>query len=256
MLRLQNLQCGYAGLSGPTVIAPDLEIMPGSFVCVIGRNGAGKSTLLRTISGLHRALSGSALLYGRDILHLSPGERGREIAVVTTERVSSPGLYARDVVELGRQPFTDWRGRLGAEDISAINSAFHRTGAAVFAPKLFDTLSDGERQRVMIARALAQSPKLMALDEITAFLDLPGRVEIMSLLRRHARQSGAIVLISSHDLELSLELADILWIVDGGRLHHGSPIAQEMTDLIASAFDGQDVRFDAPQRRFLLNQVG
>lgn len=254
MLRLKDLRCGYASLSDPVVCAPPLDIAPGSFVCVIGRNGAGKSTLMRTIAGLQRPVSGCALLDDREIAHLSARERAREISVVTTERVSSPGLYASDVVELGRQPFTDWQGRLGADDIAAINDALTRTKAAIFSRSLFDALSDGERQRVMIARAIAQAPRLMVLDEITAFLDLPGRVEIMSLLRRHARNTGTVVLMSSHDLELSLELADILWVVENGGLHFGEPQDDNIVRTIASTFNSTDVHFDTGQRRFVLSR--
>ena len=252
MLRLRSLACGYPGLPTPVVSSPDLEVAAGSFVCVIGRNGAGKSTLMRTIAGLQRPLSGNAFLQDSDISRLSPAERARQIAVVTTERVSSPGLFARDVVELGRQPYTGWQDRLGPDDITAINGALKQTSATCFAPRLCDTLSDGERQRVMIARALAQSPKLMVLDEITAFLDLPGRVEIMSLLRRHARETGTVILISSHDLDLSLELADLLWIVDAGFLHHGSSRDRAIAAQIAVTFNSEDLGFDPDQRRFVL----
>lgn len=253
MLRFENLQCGYRSSLAPVVSAPALDVPSGSFVCVIGRNGAGKSTLMRTIAGLQDSLSGAALLDNRNIAGLSPRERAREIAVVTTERISSPGLYARDVVEIGRQPFTNWKGHLGAEDLAAVEDAFRRTGSASFAPKLFDALSDGERQRVMIARALAQSPRLMILDEITAFLDLPGRVEIMSLLRRHAHDTGTIILMSSHDLELSLEMADHLWIVDRNTLSHAPPDDAGIRMQIASSFVSSEVRFDPATGRFVLD---
>lgn len=255
MLRLQNLTCGYPRLPAPVVTAPDLELPQGSFVCVIGRNGAGKSTLMRTLAGLQPALSGSAVLEGTDIARLGARERSKRIAVVTTERVSSPGLYARDVVEIGRQPFTDWQGRLSSEDLKAVEDAFRKAGAMPFAPKLFDALSDGERQRVMIARALAQSPRLMILDEITAFLDLPGRVAIMSLLRRHARETGTIILVSSHDLELSLEMADKLWVVDRNTLNHAAPSDTTLRTQIATSFESAEVRFDPGSGRFLLSDL-
>ncbi len=255
MLTLNALTAGYRGLRGEVVGAVSLSLSAGAFVCVIGRNGAGKSTLMRTISGLQSALSGQAILENSDISELSPRERARAIAVVTTERVSSPGLLASDVVELGRQPYTDWRGRLSSRDYDAITSAMAQAGASQFAAKTFDSLSDGERQRVMIARALAQSARLLVLDEITAFLDLPGRVEIMALLRQYAEVSGAIVLLSSHDLELSLELARELWIVDTGRLIAGTPSDLVENGAIAQAFDTADVRFDPEARRFRLRSI-
>lgn len=250
MLELDRLVAGYSGPRGEVVAATSLTLSPGAFVCVIGRNGAGKSTLMRTISGLQQALSGRVSLDGRLVADMGPRERARAIAVVTTDRVSSPGLTARDVVEFGRQPHTDWRGRLNAEDHAIVAHAMAEAGASPFAPNPFDSLSDGERQRVMIARALAQSARLLVLDEITAFLDLPGRVEIMALLRRHAEAAGGIVLLSSHDLELSLELAQELWIVDGGRLVSGTPAKLVDGGVIAGAFDTTDVRFDTAARQF------
>jgi iron complex transport system ATP-binding protein len=230
-----------------------LEASSGAFVCILGRNGAGKSTLMRTIAGLQPALDGAATLAGETIERMHPAARARRIAVVLTERSFSPGLKVEDVVALGRQPFTDWRGHLTSEDRRVADEALVRAGAAAFAGRYFNDLSDGERQRVMIACAIAQTPALMVLDEITAFLDLPGRVEVMSLLRRHARDSGAIVLLSSHDLDLSLQLADIVWLLDArGGLRVGSPEELVGRGYIGEAFDTGDVAFSAERRRFEL----
>ena len=129
-----------------------------------------------------------------------------------------------------------------------------QAGATQFANKLFDSLSDGERQRVMIARALAQTSKIMVLDEITAFLDLPGRVEVMTLLRSHAEKTGKIVLLSSHDLELSLELAEQLWIVDAGQVKSGYPKEAIINKAIPAAFDTPEVKFDIDTQHFKLQK--
>jgi len=253
MLRLEDLTVGYAGTRGTVLDGIELQVEPGAFVCVLGRNGAGKSTLMRSIAGLQSPLRGRVALDGIDVHRAGAGDRARRIAVVLTERASSPGLTTDDVVRLGRQPFTGWRGRLGADDEAHVVRAFALAGAEAFRGRLFDDLSDGERQRVMIARAIAQTPRLMVLDEITAFLDLPGRVEVMSLLRRHARENGAIVLMSSHDLDLSLQLADIVWLLDGaGALHVGQPDSLVGKGLIAQAFDTADVGFSSERMRFEL----
>ena len=255
MLRLDGLVSGYPGPRGAVVDAVSLSLSPGSFVAVIGRNGAGKSTLMRTIAGLQQPLGGSVKLEGRVVHELRAGDRAKAVSVVTTDRVSSPGLLAKDVVELGRQPYTDWRGQLSGQDRAVVANALERTRAAALARKAFDSLSDGERQRVMIARALAQSSQIMVLDEITAFLDLPGRVEIMALLRRHAEETRKTVLLSSHDLELSLELARDVWIVDNGTLVAGSPHDLVESGAIGRAFDSNDVEFDQDKRRFLLRST-
>ena len=256
MLSLRELTVGYHGTRGAVLSDLTFNVAAGSFVCVLGRNGAGKSTLMRTLAGLQRPLSGHAELDSRSISTLSARERARDISVVLTERLASAGLTVRDVVELGRQPFTGWHGELSETDRRAIEEALGMAGATKFIGRRFDDLSDGERQRAMIARAIAQTPKLMILDEITAFLDLPGRVEIMALLRRHARESRTIVLLSSHDLDLSLQLADTVWLLDGaGELHVGAPEALASQGLVGQAFDTHEVTFSAEQRRFELRQA-
>ncbi len=254
MLELKSLTSGYHGTRGVVVDPVSLTLRGGDFVCVIGRNGAGKSTLMRTISGLQTPISGIAGLQGRAISGMSAQERAQAISVITTDRVSSPGLLARDVIELGRQPYTNWRGQLTSEDRDIVLEATRHAGAYELAPKPFDSLSDGERQRVMIARALAQTSRIMVLDEITAFLDLPGRVEVMALLRRHANKSGKIVLLSSHDLELSLELAGQLWVVHDGRLSFGNSEDLIASGVIEQVFDNEDVSFDRLQKRFTMTK--
>ncbi|MEM9403911.1 MAG: ABC transporter ATP-binding protein [Pseudomonadota bacterium] len=252
MLSLDSLASGYPGSKGVVVESASLSLDAGSFVCIVGRNGAGKSTLMRTLSGLQTAVSGTVLLDGSPIPEMTTQERAQAIAVVTTDRVSSPGLLASDVIELGRQPYTSWHGQLSSVDRDVVQEATQQAGAYRLSASPFNSLSDGERQRVMIARALAQSSKIMVLDEITAFLDLPGRVEIMALLRRHAKQTGKIVLLSSHDLELSLELAGQLWIVHDGRLSYGSAEKLISDGTIERVFDNEEVHFDPSQRRFAL----
>lgn len=253
MLTLEKLSVGYGAPRGTVLADLDVAVGPGSFVCVLGRNGAGKSTLMRTIAGLQTALGGMALLEAEPIAGMRPQTRARRIAVVLTERTTSPGLTVDDVVALGRQPFTDWRGRLSADDRAQAADALVMAGAVPFAGRLFDDLSDGERQRVMIARAIAQSARLMVLDEITAFLDLPGRVEVMALLRDHARRTGTMVLLSSHDLDLSLQLADSVWLLDGrGALTVGTPDALIAEGHVGNAFDTEAVRFSATLGRFEL----
>jgi iron complex transport system ATP-binding protein len=255
MLALQELSVGYPGKGKRGFVLGPItaEAEPGAFLCVLGRNGAGKSTLMRTIAGLQPPLAGRALLEGEEIAAMRPGQRARRIAVVLTERTFSPGLKVEDVVSLGRQPFTSWHGSLSDEDRRIADAALETAGAAAFRGRFFDDISDGERQRVLIARAIAQTARLMVLDEITAFLDLPGRVEAMSLLRRHAREKRACVLLSSHDLDLSLELADRIWLLDGkGGLAIGSAEELIAAGRIGAAFDTGEVAFSAARRRFEL----
>lgn len=255
MLKLASLRVGYPGRRGAVLGDVSLIVEPGAFVCVLGRNGAGKSTLMRTIAGLQAPLGGAAFLDDAEIHRLAGPERARRIAVVLTERQNSPGLTVDDVVGMGRQPFTGWRGNLTAEDRGIARQSLRCVGAAQFEGRLFDDLSDGERQRVMIARALAQAPSLLVLDEITAFLDLMGRVEIMSFLRKRAKHSGAIVILSSHDLELSLQFADVVWLLGGNAsLEVGTPDELIASGAVGRAFDTAAVQFSTVHRRFELSE--
>ena len=251
MLDLQSLAVGYRNTRGAILSGIDLSAAPGDFICILGRNAAGKSTLMRTIAGLQASLAGIVSLDGEDIASMRPATRARRIAVVLTERQFNPGLRVDDVIALARQPFTGWQGGLAHEDTAAIADAVALTGVEPFLRRYFSDLSDGERQRVMIARALAQTPRLLVLDEITAFLDLPSRVEIMALLRSRAREKGQVVLLSSHDLDLSLQLSDSVWLLDGaGGFSVGTPDELSRSGAVGRAFDTDAIRFSPSQGRF------
>jgi len=257
MLDLQSLAVGYRNTRGVVLSGIDLSAAPGDFICILGRNGSGKSTLMRTIAGLQASLGGTASLDGEDIASMRPATRARRIGVVLTERAFNPSLNVEDVIALARQPFTGWQGGLADKDRAAIADAIEVTGVEPFLRRFFSDLSDGERQRVMIARALAQTPRLLVLDEITAFLDLPSRVEIMALLRAQARGQGQIVLLSSHDLDLSLQLSDGVWLLDGsGGFSVGTPDALSRSGAVGLAFDTDAIRFSPSDGRFEIRTSG
>lgn len=201
----------------------NVRLHEGELVCLLGPNGAGKSTLLRTLSGLQPPLAGRVLLAGEDLSRLSLLERASRLGVVLTERVEAGAFSARDVVALGRYPYTDWTSRLSAHDYERVDWAIHAVGAESLAARNVGELSDGERQKIMIARALAQEPSVIVLDEPTAFLDLPRRVEIMHLLRGIAQSTGRAILLSTHDVDLALRTADQMWLMADGKLRTGAP---------------------------------
>ena len=165
----------------------DVEVEAGELVCLLGRNGSGKSTLLRTLAGMQEPLGGRVELLGQPIDELSPPALARRLSIVLTERVSVGSLTARSLVGLGRYPHTDWMGRLSAEDWQRVDTALEMLTATELADRRVDELSDGERQKVLVARALAQEPRLMILDEPTSFLDLPRPA---STRRTSSRSSG------------------------------------------------------------------
>lgn len=249
MLRLTQLEIGYAGHA--LVKLPDTTVVPGEFICLLGRNGQGKSTLLRTLAGFIPACAGQVSLHGRPLGAMSGAMRARHVGVVLTERPQLPGMRVRELVELGRQPHTGWSGVLGSEDRAIAAQALELVGGMHLAPRDVDSLSDGERQRAMVARALAQQPDVLLLDEITSFLDLPSRVTIIDTLRRVAKQGRVAVILSSHDLELSLQTADRLWLLPGeGRFVDGAPEDVVLSGAIGRAFDQQNLAFSQDTGRF------
>ena len=227
ILKTKNLAVGYKhGRRPPRVVAHNMDVSlhRGEFVCLLGPNGAGKSTLIRTLVGMQPPLDGHVYLMGRDIADMSATEVAQVISVVLTDRIGVGIMAVRDLVGLGRYPHTDWIGRFTEEDERVVSWAIRAAHAEDLAYRNVAELSDGERQKVMIARALAQQPDLMILDEPTAFLDLPRRAEIMALLQDLAHSTGKAILLSTHDLDLALRCADRIYLLPvEGALQTGAP---------------------------------
>ncbi len=224
LLAARDLIAGYGGRRRRVVLERvSVELAAGELVAVLGPNGAGKSTLLRTLAGMQPPLGGVVELGGESLAALSPRQRARRIGVVLPERVAPGMLRGADLVALGRYPRTGWSGRLKPQDLEVVERTMRSVGAWHLAGRDVAALSDGERQRLMIARALAQEPRMLILDEPTAYLDLPGRVEVMHLLAQLARADSA-VLISTHDLDLALRNASRVWLLgQDGELRSGTP---------------------------------
>lgn len=251
----RNLVAGYGGrpLLGPY----QLHLPSGYFLCLIGANGAGKSTLIRTLCGMQPTLAGDILLDGQSLAGLSSLERARRLAVVLTDRVDTMLMTGFELACLGRYPHIGWDGRLRDADHEIVQAALHQAGAASLSGKLVSRMSDGERQRVMIARALAQQPSLLVLDEATAFLDLPRRIELMQLLQDLARQQRLTIVLSTHDLELALRYADALWLIDPQRqLHAGAPEDLALNGALSAAFTGDGLAFDLERGELRVGRGG
>ncbi|MGH3696990.1 MAG: ABC transporter ATP-binding protein [Pseudonocardiaceae bacterium] len=234
----EGLSVGYRSGRRCTAVLDglDLELTSGSFTCLLGPNGSGKSTLLRTFAGMQRPLGGKLTLFGEDIARLRPRQLARRLGVVLTDRVTVGALSVTDLVELGRYPHRGWDGRPGENDAAIVQWAIDITGTQPLAHRDVDELSDGERQRVMIARALAQEPAMLLLDEPTAYLDVSRRVELTALLRSLAAETGKAVLCTTHDLELALRAADRIWLLDpDGTVIEGAPRTSPSTDPSAPA---------------------
>ena len=193
---------------------PQLSLAAGEVVALLGPNGSGKTTLLRVLAGLRPPLAGAVELLGRPLSDYTPGDLARRRAVVFAGRIDVPEGTVAEHVALGRHPHTDWLGTLGPRDAAAIAAALVATGLSEFRDRTLATLSDGERQKAALARALAQQPQLLLLDEPTAFLDARWRRELTWQLRDAARRDGVALVFSTHDVRLAAAVADRLWIID------------------------------------------
>lgn len=242
MLRGEGLRIGYPGRT--LLEQADFELGRGSFTALLGLNGSGKSTLLRTLAGLQAPLAGRILIAGDRQAGLSARERARRISVVLPGRPRTGSMTARELVGLGRQP---WQGAFGASaaDEAAVEEALRSAGAIAHAARPFDSLSDGEAQRVLIARALAQEAPCLLLDEPTAHLDLVNRVAVMRLLAELARSRARAVLVATHDLALAVELCDRLMLVHEGSLWAGATPDAVHGGVLARVFEREGVSLRA-----------
>ena len=217
----------------------------GTMTALLGRNGTGKSTLLRAIAALGKVQGGEVVVDGREISTLSSVELARRVAFVNTERIDVEALTVYDLVAVGRSPYTDWMGRLRADDERVIERSMQIAGVENMARRMVATLSDGECQRVMIARALAQDTPIILLDEPTAFLDLPNRYELCTLLGRLAHDEDKCIIFSTHELDIALSLADSIALVDTPALRHLPTAEMIASGNIERLFDSEYVSFDA-----------
>jgi iron complex transport system ATP-binding protein len=217
MIRFENLTLGY----GSRTLIDSLtgEIRRGHLTALVGRNGTGKSTLLRAIAQLGDIASGEIFIDGKELSRISSSEMASKVALVTTDKVRIANLRCRDVVALGRAPYTNWIGRMQEQDNEIVEQSLAAVGMSDYADKTMDRMSDGECQRIMIARALAQQTPIILLDEPTAFLDMPNRYELCTLLRKLAHEENKCILFSTHELDIALELCDSVALISPPQLH-------------------------------------
>lgn len=211
MITLRNITLAYGDRT--LVENGSAEFAAGELTALVGRNGAGKSTLLRAITAIEPPKSGEVLLDGTNAAAMPPETIARTISFVGTEKVRIANLRCEDIVAIGRAPYTNWIGRMQAADRRIVADALQAVGMEAFAARSIDTLSDGECQRIMIARALAQQTPTIVLDEPSAFLDIPTRFEICRLLQRLAHDEGKCILFSTHDLDAAMPVCDSVAVI-------------------------------------------
>ena len=243
MIQLKDLTLGYEQRTLLEKVSA--HITGGQLVALLGRNGTGKSTLLRAVMGLEKPQNGEIILHGNNNASLKPEELARNISFVTTDKVRIANLRCRDVVALGRAPYTNWLGQLQGEDKEKVDNAMHLVGMDSYAEKTMDKMSDGECQRIMIARALAQDTPVILLDEPTAFLDLPNRYELCLLLRKLTQKEGKCILFSTHDLDIALSLCDTIMLIDNPQLYSLPTNEMITSGHIERLFHNESITFDA-----------
>lgn len=258
ILRTENLSIGYtAGAETYAVHSHlDLTLNRGEMLCLVGPNGSGKSTLLRTIAGLQSALDGNVFIQGNRINDLSVQQLAHLRSVVLTSRFECGYMTVAELVSLGRFPHLGWHGRLSTRDRRRVAEAIALTGLNKLSSRRLNQLSDGELQRTMIAKALAQESPVILLDEPTAHLDLPSRVAVMKLLQGLARETATAIVLSTHELDLAMQSADRFWLMSAhNEIRCGLPEQLALDGAISQVFNSEDVHFDTASGMFVMHKI-
>lgn len=247
-----DLTIGYKTSDRTSIILEHLALTArhGELVALIGRNGTGKSTLLRTMVALQQPLSGTVILSGNDVFSSDRSSLPRVVSFASTEPFAVHNIRVREVVALGRFPYTNWIGSLTPEDELSVSEALESTGLMSLADRNIDAVSDGEKQRALIARSLAQDTELLVMDEPTAYLDLPSRYSIVSLLKKLTREKGKCVIYSTHDLDTAINEADKIWLMSEKGVAEGAPEDLMLSGTIARAFESPLLSFSQTSGTF------
>lgn len=253
IISVDSLEIGYGKGNKASPLLPPVKASghAGELIAVLGRNGIGKSTLLGTIAGIIKKLGGNIFLNNREISDYSQTELARTVGYVSTETVKVNNMTVFDLVALGRFPHTNWYGKIVPADHDAIGDSLEKTGLSAFSGRALNEISDGERQKAMIARVLAQDAALMVMDEPTAFLDISSRYEIVQLLHTLAAERAKTILISTHDLHIAVAHADKIWLMLDEGISEGTPRALFKTGLFERLFD--DSRLSSGMKTSILS---
>lgn len=245
-ITLKNLSIGYRSKHQLRTVASAINasLADCSLTCLIGPNGVGKSTLLRTLASFQPALDGDIRLHDKSISTYSTHELAKEVSIVLTSKPDVTQLTVSEVVGIGRSPYTGFWGTLSAEDAAVVSESLQKVGIPQLAARNIQELSDGERQKVMIAKALAQQTDIIILDEPTAFLDFPSKVETLQMLRQLAHEEHKTILLSTHDVELALQLSDQLWLMESQHLSTGTPHELAANGSLSRFIERKGIRFD------------
>lgn len=252
ILTTENLCIGYPNKESNLEIATELnlEINSGQLIAILGKNGSGKSTLIRTLAQMQEALNGEILLHQKDITGYKREVLSREISVVLTEKLPDNLLTAYELIAMGRQAHTNWLDTLNPIDKQKIDFAIKATNITSLLDKRFSELSDGQQQKVLIAKALTQDTPIIFLDEPTTHLDVHHRMETFLLLKELAHKQQKSIIMATHEIGLSVQMADQLWILENKSIHSGTPKELIKNDTISQVFDSDLIQFNTENATF------
>ncbi len=256
IISLKNLSIGYQKKGTKTVVASKINatVQAGNLVAIVGANGVGKSTLIRTLAGVQPYLSGEILLNQKSIKAYTQKQLAQLMSLVLTEPIPAKNLTVKEVVALGRQPYTNWLGTLTVDDIKAINNAIKSTQIEQLKDQKCYELSDGQLQKVMLARALAQQTNIILLDEPTTHLDIYHKVYILKLLQQIAKSTNRTILFSTHEIDLAINLCDYLLIMTADQCYYNTPKKLIELGVFNQLFPGDLLKFDAAAGKFNVNK--
>ena len=257
ILSTSNLSIGYQSKKGNNVIASDLNLTfeSGKLIALVGGNGIGKSTLLRTLTGIQKPLSGTVTLNGKEIHHLEPLTFAQNLSLVLTEKLPPSNLTVFELIALGRQPYTNWLGKLSVDDLEKINQAIALAHIEHLVDKKHHEISDGQLQIVLIARALAQDTPLIILDEPTTHLDLFHKVSVFKLLKKLSQETNKCILFSTHDIDLAIQLSDEMIVMTEKIVVQDQPCNLITKGIFNTLFKDACIIFDGEKGKFTFNNL-
>ena len=255
ILSTSNLSIGYQSKKGKNIIAENLNLTfeEGKLISLVGANGIGKSTLLRTVTGIQKPLFGTVTLHEKDIHHYESLALAQNLSLVLTEKLPPSNLTVFELIALGRQPYTNWLGKLSAEDLEKINQAIALTHVEHLIDKRHHEISDGQLQIVLIARALAQDTPLIILDEPTTHLDLLHKVTLLKLLKKLTQETGKSILFSTHDIDMAIQLSDEMIIMTPENVVQNQPCNLILNGSFNTLFQDEHIVFDSEKGKFTIN---
>ncbi len=254
ILSTVDLSIGYNAKNSPMVLGKNinLNLNQGKLIALVGANGIGKSTLLRTLTGIQKPISGTVYLNEKDISKIDEAELSKSLSLVLTEKLPPSNLTVYELIALGRQPYTNWLGQLSSTDKEKVSEAIHFTKTEELLAKKHTEISDGQLQKVLIARALAQDTDIIVLDEPTTHLDLSHKVAIFSLLKKLAVESNKCLLFSTHDIDLAIQISDEMIVMTEEKLIQDQPCNLISRGIFETIFNDSHIQFDAHFGKFVI----